>query len=184
MDRRSFIGAVSTASLMGISGCLGIGGGGGNNDDSNNGESNNGTNNGGSGSSGSGSQGGSTENAPSVTVSDSSFSILGEEDDGRRPEEPEIISWEEKTLTIRGMIDVSNGCMSAELGSAPSQGGTDPVNITVDVVEYKEDDGFCTTAIESIPFELQLTYSGNTPQEVVMNIGGVETEQYTLLVEV
>lgn len=177
MDRRSFIGAVSTASLMGVSGCLGIGGG-------NNSDNNTNTGDESSGSSGSDGEGESAGSPPSVTVDDSSFSVLGEDDDGRMPEEPEIISKEEKTITIRGMIDVSNGCMSAELDSDPSQGGTDPLNITVDVVEYKEEDGFCTTAIESVPFELQLTYSGDTPQEIVMNIGGVEPEQYTLLVEV
>jgi protein-disulfide isomerase len=85
MDRRSFIGVVSTASLMGVSGCLGIGGGNnsGNNSDSEG--TNDTTNDGGSGSSsssddGSGSEDSGSDGGESLDLVSSDRASLGESD--------------------------------------------------------------------------------------------------------
>jgi hypothetical protein len=164
MNRRSFIGTISAVSVIGVAGCV----------DTDPDETDPST---------SSPNEEPPENPPeerSLTVTDFTFEIVPAETISA---EPEVVSHENGTVTIRGSIQVSDGCKSAELASDPEQGDSNPLTIRASVVEYTEEKGgVCTEAIETLGFELQVSYEGDTPEEFVVDIGGVEPHTHTLSV--
>lgn len=155
MDRRSFLGTVGTVSVIGVSGCIGP------DDTSNPNET----------------PQDETPEELSLTVTDHSFEVV---DPQRVPAEPEIISRDGSTFTVGGVVSGKNGCMSARLASDPSQGDSDPLTVDLSVETFKEGEGMCTQAIKQIGFEIEFTYEGDNPEEILVRLDGVESGTYTL----
>lgn len=165
MDRRSVIGSIGTVSLVGVAGCVGT-------DTSD--ETNPST---------SSPNEPPPENPPeerSLTVTNFNFEIVPPDTIST---EPQLLSHEESTVVISGAIQVSDGCKSARLASDPEQGDSDPLTIRSSIVEYTEEDGMCTQAVETLGFELQVSYEGDTPEEFFLEIGGVDSHTHTVSID-
>lgn len=174
MDRRSFIGSIGTVSVVGLAGCM----------DSETPEGEEGTPDD-SNSDGEGDTSDPNEEPPeatpeelSLTVTDHSFTVVPE---SSVPTEPEVLSHKDNNVSIGGTVRVSNGCMSAELVSAPVQGDSDPLTVMARVAGYeKQTEDACTQAIKTVAFELEFTYDGDAPEEVVVDLDGVDSHTHTL----
>lgn len=168
MDRRSFIGSVGTVSVIGIAGCTGQGDEEPEDSDVNTSEPNE-------------EPPETIPTEPSLTITDHSFTIVPQTS---VPTEPQVLSATSSEVSIGGTISVSNGCMSAELESAPTQGDSNPLTVMTKIVGYEETtEGACTQAIETVAFELQFTYEGDRPEKVVVDLGGADPHTHTLTVE-
>jgi hypothetical protein len=162
MHRRTLLGAVSTATLLSLTGCLGDDGGG-------------------DGTPTDTSTDTDTETptpTPPPLLTDSEFTVLtnqgGTQTDNAR------VSVDASTVTVDGSIWGHNGCQTATLGSANHNRETN--ELTVDVATTREEGAgdACTEGIVEIGYRATLTFENGLPSRVVVTHSrGDTTEEVT-----
>ena len=75
------------------------------------------------------------------------------------------------TVTVTGTIVGSNGCMTADLGSANYDGDADQLDVNV-VTKEREDSGMCTQPLVGIDYEAAFSFDGGIPSSVSVSHDG------------
>lgn len=148
--RRKFIGLLGTAGILGMAGCT--------------------------------TEQDQMTEEPTTGVRDYSFNTIPAD---QAPYDAEIISADHQPegsieITIRGTVEVRNGCINIRLGSEPEMTSEDPVRVNAMIGTYTptEEEG-CTQAIKSIGYELIFTCNPIV-QEISLAQAGLNSQVYEL----